>query len=316
MLYNHIRKIKNIAMLAMVLSAVSIHAQPVKIVSNLPVGSAPDTMARKLAEIVGAKLNMPIVIDNRPGAAGVVALEYYLNEPADGNTILMLDGGAWSTMPILFNKEDKFARLQTLTPLYSNDWVLIANSRIKTLDDLRAAIKAKPFYGSWGVGSAGHFCGIEVARVLGVTVTHIPYKEYGQWFADVANGELAYSCSSIGSTEQYRNSGKLNWLALTSPERDSGFPTVPTAREFLGSKFQMNSAFIAFFIHNDAPSSKVKLIQSEFARALQTPEMRDALKFVRGKSWTGTHDEFDRFILKTITDNRQLIKQADIRVNQ
>ena len=304
-----------LGVLVTMLLAISVQAQTIKIVSNLPAGSAPDTVTRRLAEVISAKWNTPIVIDNRPGAAGVVALDHYLNEPADGNTILMLDGGAWSTMPILYNKEDKFARLQTLAPLYSNEWVLIANSRVKTLDDLRSAIKNKPFYGSWGIGSAGHFCGIEVARVLGVTTTHVPYKEYGQWFADVVNGELAYSCSSIGSTEQYRNSGKLNWLALTARERDPGFPEIPTTRELLGPEFHMNSAFITFFVHDAAPSAKVRLIRAEIARALQTPEMREALKFVRGKSWTGTHDEFDRFIVKTIADNRRLIKQADIRVN-
>jgi len=304
-----------LGMLVTMLLAISVQAQTIKIVSNLPAGSAPDTVTRRLAEVISAKWNTPIVVDNRPGAAGAVALEHYLNEPADGNTILMLDGGAWSTMPILYNKEDRFARLQTLAPLYSNEWVLIANSRIKSLDDLRSAIKTRPFYGSWGIGSAGHFCGIEVARVLGVTATHVPYKEYGQWFADVVNGELAYSCSSIGSTEQYRNSGKLNWLALTARERDPGFPEIPTTRELLGPEFHMNSAFITFFIHDTAPSAKVRLIRAEIARALQTPEMREALKFVRGKSWAGTHDEFDRFIVKTIADNRRLIRQADIRVN-
>jgi len=301
--------------LATVLLAFSVQAQTIKIVSNLPAGSAPDTVARRLADVISTRWNVPIVVDNRPGAAGAVALEHYLNESADGNTILMLDGGAWSTMPILYNKEDKFARLQTLAPLYSNEWVVIANSKIKTLDDLRSAIRARPFYGSWGIGSAGHFCGIEVARVLGVTATHVPYKEYGQWFADVVNGELAYSCSSIGSTEQYRNSGKMNWLALTAHERDAGFPEIPTTRELLGPEFQMNSAFITFFIHDSAPSARVRLVRAEIARALQTPEMREALKFVRGKSWTGTADEFDRFITKTITDNRRLIRQADIRVN-
>ena len=304
-----------LGILVTMLLAISVQAQTIKIVSNLPAGSAPDTVTRRLAEVISAKWNTPIVVDNRPGAAGAVALEHYLNEPADSNTILMLDGGAWSTMPILYNKEDRFARLQTLAPLYSNEWVLIANSRIKSLDDLRSAIKTRPFYGSWGIGSAGHFCGIEVARVLGVTATHVPYKEYGQWFADVVNGELAYSCSSIGSTEQYRNSGKLNWLALTARERDPGFPEIPTTRELLGPEFHMNSAFITFFIHDTAPSAKVRLIRAEIARALQTPEMREALKFVRGKSWAGTHDEFDRFIVKTIVDNRRLIRQADIRVN-
>ena len=184
--------IKLIATLALAASA---HAQPVRIVTNIPVGSAPDTVARKLADVLSTKWKTTVIVENRPGASGVIAIEYYNNQPADGNTILMLDSGAWSTMPILYNKEDQFAKLQPLVPIYSNDWVIFANSRIQTLADLRAAIKDRPFYGSWGIGSAGHLCGIEVARVLGVPATHVPYKEYGQWFADIANGELAFSSS-------------------------------------------------------------------------------------------------------------------------
>ena len=202
-----------------------------------------------------------------------------------------------------------------MAPLYSNEWVLITNNKIKTLDDLRATIKAKPFYGSWGIGSAGHFCGIEVARVLGVITTHVPYKEYSQWFTDVINGDLAYSCSSIGSTEQYRNSGKLNWLAITARDRDAGFPEVPTTREFLGNKFHMNSAFITFFVHDNAPSLHVRQMRADIAEALATNELQQSVQFVRGKTWTGNFDDFDRFVKKSINDNRTLIKQADIRVN-
>lgn len=301
--------------LAMMLLAVSVQAQTIRIVSNLPAGSGPDTVARRLADTLSAKWRTPVVVDNRPGAAGVVALEYYATLPADGNTILMLDGGAWGTMPILYNKEDKFNHLQTLAPLYSNEWVLITNNKIKTLTDLRNAIQSRPFYGSWGIGSAGHFCGIEVARVLGVTATHVPYKEYGQWFADVVNGDLAYSCSSIGSTEQYRNSGKLNWLALTAHERDAGYPEVPTTREFLGPQFHMNSAFITFFVHDAAPSLRVRQMRADIAETLATSELQQSVQFVRGKTWSGSFDEFDRFIKKSINDNRRLIRQADIRVN-
>ena len=304
-----------IKLLTTLLLVATVHAQPVRIVSNLPTGSAPDTIARKLSDILSAKWNTPVVIDNRPGAAGAVALEYYINQPADGNTILMLDGGAWSTMPILYDKEDRFAKLQVLAPVYSNDWVVFTNSKIKTLADLRAIIKDKPFYGSWGIGSAGHLCGIEVARILGVSVTHVPYKEYGQWFADVANGELAYSCGSTGSTEQYRNSGKLNWLALTSDHRDPAFADVPTGREFFGPKFSVIRGQITFFTNKAAPTDKTKQMQIDIARALQTTEMKESIEAIRGKPWTGTNIEFAQFISRSIAIVQQLISQYNIRVN-
>jgi tripartite-type tricarboxylate transporter receptor subunit TctC len=304
-----------IKLMATLALAASVHAQPVRIVTNIPVGSAPDTVARKLADVLSTKWKTTVIVENRTGAAGVIALEYYLSEPADGSTILMLDSGAWSTMPILYNKEDKLARLAPLTPLYSNDWVVVANNKIRTLDELRAAVRAKPFYGSWGIGSAGHLCGIEVARVLGVPATHVPYKEYGQWFADIVNGEVPFSCSSIGSTEQYRNSGKLNWLALTSDRRDAGFTDLPTTREYFGPTFYMSGGYITFFIHDAAPSTKIRMMRNDIAQTMRGPDMREATQAVRGKVWPGTTDEFTQFISKTIEYNRSLIKKYDIRVN-
>jgi tripartite-type tricarboxylate transporter receptor subunit TctC len=199
--------------------------------------------------------------------------------------------------------------------LYSNDWVVVANNKIRTIEELRAALQAKPFYGSWGIGSAGHLCGIEVARVLGVPATHVPYKEYGQWFADIVNGEVPFSCSSIGSTEQYRNSGKLNWLALTSDRRDYGFADLPTTREFFGPKFYMSGGYITFFIHDAAPSAKVRMMRTDIAQTMRGPDMREATQAVRGKVWPGTTDEFTQFISKTIEYNLGLIRKYDIRVN-
>jgi len=294
----------------------SAHAEPVRIVLNLPTGSAPDTVARKLAEVLTIKWNTPVLIENRPGAAGVVALNYYVNEPASNHTILMLDHGAWSTMPILYNKEEQFAKLQVLAPFYSNDWVIFTNNKIRTLDDLRTIIKDRPFYGSWGVGSAGHFCGIEVAKMLGLSVTHVPYKEYSQWFADVAGGELAFSCGSIGSTKQYRNSGKLNWLATTAEKQDPAFPDVPTAQEFFGDKFNISNGQIAFFINKSIAKDKAKQIQIDIMQALQTPEVKEIVEIVHGKIWTRNANEFNRFIIKTINDNRKFIEQQGIQVNQ
>lgn len=292
------------------------HAEPVRIISNLPVGSAPDTVVRKLAEVLAIKWSKSVVIENRPGAAGAVALEYYVNEPANSNNILMLDHGAWSVMPVLVNKEDRFAKLQVLAPFYSNDWVIFTNSKIQTLADLRTAINNKPFYGSWGVGSAGHFCGLEVARILGVTITHVPYKEYGQWFADVVNSELAFSCGSPGSTVQYRNNGKLNWLAFTSNQRNLVFADVPTAREFFGTKFNLSRGQITFFINKTTPTDQIKQMQFDIAQALQTPEIKESIELVHGKLWTENADEFNRFIVKTINDNRQIIKQQGIQDKQ
>jgi tripartite-type tricarboxylate transporter receptor subunit TctC len=305
-----------IKFLAVALLALSAYAEPVKIITNLPVGSGPDNITRKLAEELTNMWHVPVIVDNRPGAAGVVALEYYLNQPVDANTILMLDGGAWGTTPIIYNKEDKFAQLQIVTPLYSSDWILVANNKIKTPDDLRQAVKARPYFGSWGVGSSGHLCGIEVSAKLGIPTTHIPYKEYGQWFVDIINGDLPFSCASAGSSEQYYKAGKINWLGITSTKPDPDLPMVPTVTEFFGSTFQLDSAYAVFFINKQIDAQHVAQLRKDIKQALQTPMLKDAIKFVHGKTWNGTPEEFKQFVAKDIAYNRRVIDKLDIKINQ
>jgi len=305
-----------IKFLAVALIALSAYAEPVKIITNLPVGSGPDNITRKLAEELTNMWHVPVIVDNRPGAAGVVAIDYYLNQPADGNTILMLDAGAWGTTPIIYNKEDKFAQLQIVTPLYSSDWVVVTNNKIKTLDELRQAVKARPYFGSWGIGSAGHLCGIEVSAKLGISTTHIPYKEYGQWFVDIINGDLPFSCASIGSSEQYYKAGKINWLSITSTKPEVDLPTVPTATKFFGSTFQLDSAYAVFFINKQIDAQHVAQMRKDIKQALQNPNLKEAIKFVHGKTWNGTAEEFEQFVVKDIAYNRRVIDKLDIKINQ
>jgi tripartite-type tricarboxylate transporter receptor subunit TctC len=294
----------------------SFPSKPVRIITNLPVASAPDTVARKMSKHLTDKWNVPVVIENKPGAGGVVAMEYFLNNLySDSHAILMLDSGAHITMPLLYQKEKEINQLKLVWPHYTNYWVVVAPSSTKNWRDLQISAKDKLFYGSWGVGSMGHLCGAELAQKLKINNEHVGYREFGVWFGDLANHQLAYSCSTIGSTEQYVKSGKLNWIAITAPHRDPEYPTIPTLKELTGQDFKVEGGYVVFFTHiSTADDAKNKLAQG-IREVLEYPDVSNSIRLLaRGKTWAGTAEQFEINRQQTISTYRELIKQFGIKV--
>jgi tripartite-type tricarboxylate transporter receptor subunit TctC len=288
--------------------------KPVKIIINLPVGTGPDALARRLAEQLRIKWQQPVVVENRPGAAGLVALEAYLREPADGYTIYIGDAGNFTSMPILNKKENLVQQVKILAPIYLANWVVIAPKNIGSYEELKQKVGNKPFYGSWGVGSSGHLCGAELGGILKVNATHIPYKDFSSWFTDLVNGQMSYSCASIGSSEPLRKDGKLNYLAITSESRDPDLPEVPTIKELTGQDFKMSGGWIAAFIHQNAPATVTKQLEADLRSAIQTPEVMNQIKALRGKYHRVTNAEFDRQRQQEFKNYQQLIKNFGITI--
>jgi tripartite-type tricarboxylate transporter receptor subunit TctC len=288
--------------------------KPVKIIINLPVGSGPDVLARKLAEQLRIKWQQPVIIENRPGAAGLVALEAYLKEPADGYAIYIGDIGNFTSMPILNKKEDLVQQVKSLAPLYWANWVVIAPKGTTTFAGLRQKINEKPFYGSWGVGSGGHLCGAELNSVLKTKAMHIPYKDFSSWFTDLINNQLSYSCASIGSSEPLYKDGRINYVAIAGATRDPEYPNVPTIKELTGHDFKVSGGWAAVFINKNAPANITKKLEEDIKAAVQTPEVLDQIKALRGKPYKITNAEFDRQRQQEYQNYQQLIKEFGISI--
>jgi len=286
----------------------------VKIVTNLPVGSSPDGITRKVADVLSAKWHVPVVVENRPGANGVVGLEAYLKEPADGYAIYMGDFGSFVTMPTLYNKDKLVSRVRTLVPMYQNYWVIVTPKSIKNLDELKAAAKIKPYYGSWGVGTSGNICGAELSQEFKIDGVHAPYKEYGQWFSDVINGNLTFSCASVGATEQYREAGKLNYIAITADTRDPELPGVPTIKELTGKPFDAKEGWIGFFINRDVPEKYITQLEADLRSAVADKETQESIAIVRGKPWSASKEEFEHSRVTSYNKYKKLINELHITV--
>ena len=213
-------------------------AKPVTLVSAFAAGSGPDAVLRLVSDKLGKAWNQRVLVDNRPGGGGFIAIEAVKRAPADGYTLLQLDSEHLAALPHLY-KARGFDTLKTFEPvavLFRTPFMVAvaADSKWKTMADLVAAAKANPervTFGSWGVGSPGHLGAEQLELATGTAMQHVPFREVSQLFTSVAVGDVAWSFGSLPSSQGPYKAGKLRYLAVAAAKRIPQLPEVPTVAE-------------------------------------------------------------------------------------
>lgn len=289
---------------------------PVKMVLPLPVGSGPDAMARDLAEILSKKWHVPVLIENKPGGAGAVAMNYFVNEPANGLTLYMASNENIVTYPMLYNNDKLQRQMVAVAPFFKNDMILIVSPKIKNFDELKALMKRRPMFGSQSIGSGAHIAGMEFGEaILGNPPVHVPYKEYSAWFVDVHNQEVGYGFATIASTKHLEEAGKLKYLAITTPKRNPAYPNVPTVKELIG-KDVTNKGWLVFYTNKDTPKNVQTILARDLRDAIRSPAMQAKIKSVYYEPWDDISlTEFEKEVQKSGIMFRALINKYDVKVN-
>jgi len=288
--------------------------KPIKIITNLPVGSAPDVYVRKLAAELELKIQQPVIVDNKPGGSGLVAFDYYLSQPADGHTLFFGDFGVFVITPILHKKDALISQIKPLTIGYFARWIIVTPPNITSLGQLKQELKKNPNYGSWAVGSGGHICGAELAQLLGVDAQHVPYRDQNQWLADTSAGVFPFGCSSVGSTESLYKSGKLNYLAVADNHKDPYYTSLPTLKELTGHHFQTGEVWAAFYIHNSVDSSKSLVIENAIREINRSPHMVNQIKNLKALPADISSKELEQLRKNNIDVYKILLKKYDINI--
>lgn len=215
--------------------------RPITLVVPLAAGGAADALGRIWAEFASRQLGVPVAVDNRTGANGIVGASYVAKQPADGYTLLMgtsanmaLNTFSYKSMPYKLSDLEGAALLATTTQ------VIVANpaTGIKSIDDLVKQAKAKPgsiSYGSAGKGNSTHLNVEILARHYGLDMVHVPYKGAAPALMGVMGGETQFMCDAVTTATIQSKAGKVVPLAIFGPERIAALPGVPTAAE-LGIK--------------------------------------------------------------------------------
>jgi len=289
--------------------------KPIKVLIGYAPGGSTDVVARLLAPKIGEKLGQPMVIENKPGAAGDFAAELMLQSPPDGYTLMMTTVAVHALNPGLMKQ--KFNAIDDFTPIAmvaSYPMIMIASpqSTFKTPAELKElAAKTPLFYSSSGVGSPGHLSGELLRKSLNADLTHVPYKGGAPSVMAIMSGEAQVNFATLPAVVPQIRGGKVRAIALASRERNSAVPDVPTLIELGLADFEVGT-WTGFIGPRGVPADVVKRINDAVAEVVNDPAVRKRLVDEGAEVKLMTSQEFGAFMRAENVRWGKVIKDAGI----
>lgn len=292
-------------------------SRPVKLVVGAPPGGAPDTVARLVAQRM--QLGQPVVVENRNGAASLIATEYVAKAPADGYTLLLTSQTGLAVSPII-NRSKTFDGRRDFTGvgyIGSAPLVLVAGPALQasTVAEVIALAKARPGaldYGNGGVGTSPYMAGALFSVMTGTKITSIPFPGEQAAMVEIMAGRLPMMFANAASAMPHIKAGKLRGLAVTSAERVDVAQGLPTVAESGVPGFEIGT-WLGVVAPAGTPKPVVTKVHAELRRVVQLPEVREALDrlgFVREDKDLAAFNAF----LQTDHDKwARLIREAGIK---
>ncbi|MEO6409207.1 MAG: tripartite tricarboxylate transporter substrate-binding protein [Burkholderiaceae bacterium] len=314
-----------IALTATLLAAPA-HAQtgpypnrPIRMIVPLAAGSAVDVAARIVAQKMSVSMGQSVVVENQPGAAGMVGADRVAKAPPDGYTIGGFNDSIMTMVPALQPKMpwDIVRDFAPVSLVATVEWGLVANPErpYSSAAALIAAAKAAPGkidYGSGGIGSPQHIAMALFASEAGVSLTHVPYKGATQAAIGVGGNEVAVAFQGLATVNSLIKAGKVKLIAVSTPKRMLQYPDVPTVGESGLPGFEFNSWF-AVLAPGGTPAEIVGRLNAEIIKAVADPTVREQL-IGQGLTPRGSSaDDLGNATKAQLAKYAALIKKADIK---
>ena len=309
----------SLCLLPVVSSAQSTYPdRPIHMIVPLAAASAVDNAARIVAQRMSINMGQQLVVENQPGAAGLIGAERVAKAAPDGYTIGGFNDSIMTMLPNLYAKMpwDILKDFEPVSLVATVEWGLVVNNDApyRNAGELIAAAKSQPgkiFYSSGGNGSPQHMAMALFASNAGIQLTHVPYKGATQAALDIATGQVPVGFQGIATVASLVRSGKLRLIGVTTPSRLPQFPDVPTVSESGLAGFEFNSWF-TIMAPAGTPKDIIAHLNAEIAKALADPEVREKLAgqglTIRGTSaqelGAATRDQLAKYA--------RLVKQANI----
>jgi tripartite-type tricarboxylate transporter receptor subunit TctC len=252
--------------------------RPITIIVPGAPGGTIDTPARLVAQKLTGLLGQPVIVENRPGSGGILGAQALLRAPADGYTLLMGNTGShainYSAYKQLPYRPTDFVAITDMI-VFPNVLVVNAQSSIKTVADLVAQLKERPgqlSFPSAGIGQTTHLSGEMLRMRTGTQAIHVPYRGSSPATTSLLAGETNFMFDNMSQALPHIRSGKLRALAVTSPERMSSLPDVPTMAQAGVDNFVV-SGWAGFFVAAKTPSAVLAKLQAAVIKAMHDPEV-------------------------------------------
>ena len=276
-------------------------SRPIKFVSPAPPGGLSDTIPRILATELAASMHTPVVVENKPGAGGVIGTGAVATAPADGYTLVIGTGGSMTMNPYFFanqtydtGKDFTGIALAAFTPLYV---VVRSDSPYKSLDDLVKAAKASPgtlAYGTIGPGSTSAVASAMFAKARGLDFIDVPFAGYPPALTELLGGRLAFTMLDSSAVERIEH-GSLRALAVTTAKRVKSAPNVPTLKE-LGVDVDL-PVWFGIYVRSGVPADVLQRLRAEVRKAIEGPAFRRQIEGFGLEPGNLFGDEFQKFHL-------------------
>lgn len=302
------------------LAASEYPTKPVRMLVGFAAGGTTDLLARLVAKEISVELGQPVVVENKPGAGGSVAADQVARAQPDGYTLIMgainhaINASLYENLP--------YDQLRDLTPvsmvaITPNMLVVPADSPINSVQALLQAARAKPgelTFASSGVGTSVHLSGEQFKSMADLDMVHVPYTGVAPAETDLVAGRVSMMFDSIVTALPLVQAGRLKALAVTSAERSAVAPDVPTVAEAGLPGFDV-SPWYSIFAPTGTPVDVIERLNHAVVKAMDKPEVRDHLLKLGADPYTGTPAEADLYVRKEIERWKQVISEANVKVN-
>jgi tripartite-type tricarboxylate transporter receptor subunit TctC len=294
--------------------------KPIHLIVPFPPGGASDLTARTLGQKMSEGLGQPVVVDNKPGANGVVGIDVAAKAPPDGYTLLLTDRGSLTVNPWLYQKlpydpVKDFAYVGIIT---DGPYVLVANPKlgVSSVKELVALSKSKPgtlTYASYGVGSMAQLNLEAFNQKMGTDMLHVPYKGAGPAAQAAVAGEVGVTIATVPAVQGFIKDGRLRALAVGADKRFAVLPDVPTMMEAGGSADILVPTYFALLAPAGTPPAIVARLNAEMKKALADPQVVERLAGAGLVPNGGSPDQMAASVKSDLPRFQSLVKSIGIK---
>ena len=293
-------------------------SKPIRLVVPYTPGASNDTLSRATAESMSPILGQPIVIDNRPGAGGMIGAEHAARSAPDGYTILNVQASFATNvairekMPYDVFKDFAYIGMMAKSPMIV---VVHPSMPVKSMKELVALARKRPGdlnYGSSGTGGSNHLATELFAKTANIRITHVPYKSVGPALTDLVGGHVQMVITSLPSALVQVKAGRLKALGVAGEQRSSFAPEIPTVKE--GGIPYVSELWWGLAAPGKTAPDVVDKLSESLRKAMQTPQLKQRYATEGAEPVPMTPQQFTKYVHGEVTRWRQVVKDAGLKL--